>query len=592
MPPIDSSNLELLKTVLMRDYVIHLPLIINTNIPEEQKKTKNICRALSAFTLKNLCELKISDACKAVVDDYNDGGIDAIYYNAKNETLYFVQSKLKATEEFKQNEALSYCNVLQKILNQNYDGLNQNIIDRKVELNGAVENCKHIQIVIAHVGSGISVHASNVLNEFIQNKDFDPRLPDEIENFDSQKIIAALHQIHAYPKIKADLYIDKCQHVSTPKEAYFGLIRLKDLVDLHNEHGKILYEKNIRTFLGNKTHVNESIKKTLESEPENFLFLNNGVTALSHQIDVRGPSSNRLKKIKVWGFSIINGAQTIATAAEFLKDNNNKDISKANVSFTIIKSHFDDNFGKKITEARNHQNQVRLTNFAALDDVQERLRRDLAHLEIEYFYKDGVTETPTSLNQKQIFIEEATRALAIFDYDPKMIVVIKKEPSELLKVDLGYYPKIFTSDRTAYQLANAVYFYRYIQERIQQEIYGADGQEKLTYKHGVFVIAWVLSKQIYQEMMNSRLFSIDKLNVKLSIPFDSVRNLLWDKTKAELSFKGPLALFRNNSDVQRIINKMCVEHFQLGTDPAIPHKSGVDLFKYMSSKAPQITGLS
>ena len=58
-----------------------------------------------------------------------------------------------------------------------------------------------------------------------------------------------------------------------------------DLVDLHEKYGKALYEKNIRTFLGHKTEVNSAIQKTLADQPESFLYLNNGVTALCEIVD-------------------------------------------------------------------------------------------------------------------------------------------------------------------------------------------------------------------------------------------------------------------------------------------------------------------
>ena len=51
-----------------------------------------------------------------------------------------------------------------------------------------------------------------------------------------------------------------------------------------------------------------------------------------------------------------------------------------------------------MTRARNHQNPVLSQNFAALDDEQERLRRELALLGVHYAYKpealdEGLTHT-------------------------------------------------------------------------------------------------------------------------------------------------------------------------------------------------------
>src|SRR3546814_6407705 len=89
-----------------------------------------------------------------------------------------------------------------------------------------------------------------------------------------------------------------------------GIARLSDLVALHREKGKALYERNIRYFLGSsRSDVNNAIKATLHDDPASFFYLNNGVTAVC---DLFEPKANRngVKKFKVRGLSIINGAQT------------------------------------------------------------------------------------------------------------------------------------------------------------------------------------------------------------------------------------------------------------------------------------------
>ena len=79
--------------------------------------------------------------------------------------------------------------------------------------------------------------------------------------------------------------------ITEPRLTYCGLIGLDALVKLHNTHGKALYERNIRTFLGHKTEVNISIQKTLAASPEDFFYLNNGVTALCEKVEPKGSKS-------------------------------------------------------------------------------------------------------------------------------------------------------------------------------------------------------------------------------------------------------------------------------------------------------------
>ena len=78
--------------------MLHLPPILDTTKSAEQLVLKNLSRAFSAFALQQQCGISAAVAAKAVVDDFNDKGVDAIYYYAPTETLYLVQSKLKSSE--------------------------------------------------------------------------------------------------------------------------------------------------------------------------------------------------------------------------------------------------------------------------------------------------------------------------------------------------------------------------------------------------------------------------------------------------------------------------------------------------------------
>src|SRR5690606_35287652 len=141
------------------------------------------------------------------------------------------------------------------------------------------------------------------------------------------------------------------------------------------------YERNIRYFLGSQTDVNQAIHATLRDEPTSFFYLNNGVTAVCDEIEQKGRNSdNGSRKFKVRGLSIINGAQPVASAAEFVARHPDSDINDAKVMLTLIKAPADRPFGKLVTKARNHQNPVQLANFTALDETQERLRQEIAHL--------------------------------------------------------------------------------------------------------------------------------------------------------------------------------------------------------------------
>lgn len=603
MPAISTHHMMLLDAKLREEFLALLPpLIANKKTPEETA-IKNLSRAFSAFVLSAHCGIKANEAASAVVDDFDDKGIDAIYYHGLTETLYFVQTKKKAGEEFKQAEAGDFCQGVGKLLRQDFKGFNKHVQDRQVAIEDALDNCKYIQLIVAYTGSGISHNAQTVINEFFEEeKEEEERLALQIIDYGPARVIEDLRISKAFAAVNDTLKVNRCSKITSPKVTYFGLVALKDLINLHEKYGEVLYEKNIRLFLGKKTPVNTAIQNTLAERPSEFFYLNNGVAALCNHVDPKGRTGNdRDKRLSIKGLSIINGAQTVASAAQFARDNPDADLSDAKVSFTLIQASATDSFGKGVTRARNHQNPVSITDFAALEDEQERLRRELALLNIHYAYKPG--ELKGRNEASLIHLDEAALALALFHKDPRFVVWLKKDFTSLRDPKSDQYKLLFHDKLTAQELINAVRFSRYIQERMSSEAIVAEGQERLTYRNGAFVLGWVLAQRIRKEQAGAKLLDDGKIRAILSTPFDDLRQTLWDETDKLITStaKGPLALFRNQSDALTLVETTAISDYKQTTNTVLPTKrnqqaSGqpypIAFFDYIITLAPQISGLT
>lgn len=600
MAPLSAVYMALLETALGKDFVPHLPPLQDLTKPADQQTKKNLSRAFSAFALHILCEISAADAAAAVVDDFDDFGIDAVYYQGSSETLFLVQGKLKASETFSQDEANAFCQGARRLIKQDFSGFNGHVGKRQAEIEGALEACSHIQLVIAHTGTGISNHAETAINDLLNDDGHgEERLNKAVIDYGSARIAADLQAGQAYPRVDENLTLHDWASSMAPRKSYFGLVKVSDLVGLHEKHGKALYAKNIRVFLGQTTEVNRAIRDTLATKPADFMYLNNGVTALCEQIDPKN-GTRAEKKFKVSGLSVINGAQTIASSARYAEENKGADMSAASVMVTLIKSDSDHAFGKAVTRARNHQNPVLLANFAALDDQQERLRRELAYLDIHYAYK---AEGPdNALDPTRIRIDEAAQALALLQPDPRYVVWLKKEPAQLLDTESAAYQNLFRAGLTGIELANAVRALRYVQSRMLVEAVVANGPERLTYKHGAYALGFILVKRIRQVIAGATLIDEIKLKAELGAPFDAARQTLWGTVQPKTALKGPLAIFRNQSDAVPLLREAMITHYGLGADPAIaplqakvtagepyPQKA---LFDFLSAKAPQIGNIT
>lgn len=588
------EQLIILKKHLAETYVQHLPDLLQPKSADDDLK-KNVDRSFAAFAVDHLCGLTPKKAAKSVVDDFDDFGIDAIYYDGGAKTLYLVQAKLKGTSAFNQAEANSFCQGIRMLIKQNYSGFNANVTGRKTEIDKAMQHCSRIEIVIAHTGDGITAHAEKAVADLIAEEcGVEERLAAAAISFDATKTIAAMHSVNAYEKVDCRVTLFNYGAATEPRVAYYGTVALSQLVELHQKHDKALYEKNIRTFLGRDTPVNTAIRDTLAEEPELFQYLNNGVTALCEAIEAKNGTAKE-KQFALTGVSIINGAQTVASTAGFVLDNPGHDISGSRVMLTLIKTNADGDFGKAVTRARNHQNPVQLANFAALDDEQERLRRDLAHLDIDYVYKAG--RVPPGYDPNRILLSEAVQALAVLEPDPRYAVWLKKSPAVFLDTGSEPYQHIFAQSLSAFRLANAVRVYRYIRERAQVEARSNGGSEKATYKHGEYVLAFIFAKRLREAIDGHALVDGAKLKTSASTAFDDARQTLWDKVRPETTYRGPLATFRNQSHALPVIRKAMTNHYGLKDDAALKALRSktvfgqayqVDLFKYLASKAPQI----
>ncbi|KAB2928909.1 MAG: AIPR family protein [Leptonema illini] len=602
MTAISREHLTILEKVLEDGYVQHLPPLLDNSKPPDEQKKKNQSRAFGAFALQCICDISKENAAISVVDDFDDLGLDVIYYHESAQVLYFVQAKLKIREEFRENEALAFCRGIRKLIGEDFAGFNEHVQKRRAEIEDALENCSEIKLVIAHIGPGVSSHATQAINDFICKEEHgEMRLARNFVNFDGARVVTEMQLLRANPQVDVKLSLEGLSKVNAPRETYWGLVELKALAELHTKYHAALYEKNIRTFLGLRSEVNASIQETLASSPEEFFYRNNGITALCKQILPKGQKDGR-RILDLRGLSIINGAQTIASTAAFLESENPHDISEAKVLLTLIVDSGEGGFGKSVTRSRNHQNTVSFSNFAALDAQQERLRRELSLLGVYYMYKHG--KVGMEQGSDRISIEEASHALAMRQSDPRYVVWVKKEPSQLLNIESDYYRSLFSTDLTAFQLINSVRLYRYVCNRLNAEENRAVGQERLIYKHGKYALAWILAKRLNTAIDLPRLLETAGLEEALSVPFDELRQRLSDSVRVTLQLsekkdylKGPRAFFCSQTDVIPLLQNVMLSYFGLiDDDVAKMHlvqsltidQYSAKLFSYLISRAPQI----
>lgn len=594
MAALQPQFLAPLKELLRQRFVPHLYPLLGQGGREDKPK-KQIARAFSAFVLQQKFDLDVVTAAKAVVDDYDDHGLDAIYYHENDQTLYLVQSKMKVDAQFTLGEAQAYIEGIKLLLNKQFNRFNQNVQNLQAQIETALDECEHIQLLIAYTGSGITIQAQNYLQPAIQEliDEGEEQIVPVYQQYSATQIEHDLRNEHAVDAVNERVPVYKFRVQEQPRKVVFGIAKLADLIALHTTHDRKLYEKNIRYFIGaGRRGVNKAIKDTLLNEPENFIYLNNGITLIGSTVKPRGNIRGHTgsKYVSVDGLSVVNGAQTIASAAQFVRENPDADISQAQVMVTIINTG-NDVFHKQVTKARNLQNPVDLANFAALDDTQERLRQEMKMFGVEYLYRPQQT---AGFGIRSITLETLAKALACMKADVRVPYQLKAEPSKFVNQESDEYQAIFSHDLQGSTAINVVNCYLAIQALCTTAERSSPSPEKLVYRHFSYCIATLIMAQFKKVIIAPEVKEQAAFTALISHTFDELRQKFFDSFRTLALGSAPHAYFKRLGDTARLVQSVWISHLNLAENQVViakqerlqandPHNQ--NLFSYLAEQA-------
>jgi hypothetical protein len=157
----------------------------------------------------------------------------------------------------------------------------------------------------------------------------------------------------------------RCLVTSESKDNTISCLVVMDgptLFDIYKKWQSRLLERNVRTYLQNRSKVNKGIIETIKSEPEKFFAYNNGLTTTADNIEFSNDEQTHIKSLT--NFQIVNGAQTTSSIyAAVVKDK--ADISKISVQMklTVVMPETVDELVPKISRFANSQNKVSDADF-------------------------------------------------------------------------------------------------------------------------------------------------------------------------------------------------------------------------------------
>jgi hypothetical protein len=203
----------------------------------------------------------------------------------------------------------------------------------------------------------------------------------------------------------------------TDRKMYVGQVSGSELADLYRTYKYRLFSLNIRDYVG-ETATNKAIIETATDNPENFLFFNNGVSAVASRIDPDETNGT----LRCTRFSIINGAQTVRSLRKAQVRDKGGSLKNSRVlirisEFSLAKDH---EFLTDITRYNNTQNSVKISDFRSNDPVQKDLSRKFQGVVRRgktYWYKNKRSRE-TRDRVIAISLEELAKTVHAFRFGP------------------------------------------------------------------------------------------------------------------------------------------------------------------------------
>lgn len=536
---------------------------------EDQHDLDRLSRSLAAYALVGKCDIDDTTAAGAITDGSDDGGIDALYFDRAGNRLVLVQSKFKRNGTAPaQDEALKTINGIKALRARQFNKFNAVIRNRLDEIEEAFDTPGvKLELLLIFLGDVIGRHATDDLNAYRDElNQFAPVM--EWYTTGLEPIYGWLVAEQAPATVDDQITLENWAGITNPRKAFYGQISASALAKLVEDHGKALFERNIRHYLGS-VGVNTAIEKTVRSRPDDFFYLNNGITGVAEVI-TPAPGNNQKCAFGLKNLSIVNGAQTAgaivtATLAGAISPH-------AKLLMTIIEiGNGVDDIGLKITRARNHQNVVRGVDFAALDPNQERLRQELAAAGIAYFYRPSAEAR--ARKDDAFTLEEAAVALACLAFRVRsntelqqhprpinaidFVVAAKKEIGRLWEQDGTLYGQLFPAALSGVRVCRLVRIYRFIDRILAgTERSENDYQRCMFFRHGRYFIMAFVALRSADVIGRPQLELATADQTLLSQRTNELSELIYAASEPLQAFKGYLAIFRNLTDAQPLADSV------------------------------------
>lgn len=428
--------------------------ITGTGNDDQARERNFLTKAIAAHFLMTEAGATLPDAVGASIDGGGDHGIDSVYISATG-VLWLVQSKYihAGDGEPPLGEVAKFRDGVVDLVSGRFLRFNASLHAKQPAIQALMNGDFAVRFALVYTGTTLNDDRIDLLSDA-------ERAINGIQPGRARFVRFGLYHLHdtitarrAEADITAEIELMHFGLIERPVRAYYGVMSVRELAALYQQHEHALVRANIRRYRGS-SRVNAEIARTLQERPDDFVYFNNGITLLCERVTAVGAMAmdRTRQRFRLEGVSIINGAQTAGTVAQ--QPLAHYDAMPAQVLVTCIESRgAGEDFGDRVTEYRNSQNAVQMGDFIALDDRQETLRRTLKTSGVTYIYKPSASDPHAG--ERVFTASEAARALACLWSDrgtwAHALVMASVQPERLWEQRLDF------QGAAATETANSIY---------------------------------------------------------------------------------------------------------------------------------------
>jgi hypothetical protein len=310
------------------------------------------------------------------IDGPNDGGIDFIY--SDGESLCLIQGKSSSALSFEdiKNVYNKMSETVNKFEDRDFDGFSSLL---KSAYRNAYDNLsdeKNIELIL-FTNTEINDKIRAEVEKLSKNNQNLKRYKLSIYDQDDIKLRDAIIETDSdlVDEDKITIWLGDDKNSNMLKYGNNGIIvnvMASSVKRLYEKYGKSgLFSYNLREYISQK-NVDEGIEETIKKDNKNFWFYNNGITIGCRDFAKDGNT------IKLYNFSIINGAQTTTKIGKSRLVNEKIENDFALVCKIVKDDKMSHEFITKISESSNSQKPVKQRDLKANTSEQRRLQNESA----------------------------------------------------------------------------------------------------------------------------------------------------------------------------------------------------------------------